>query len=258
MDDFELRFGGIARLYGREPLARLRRAHVAVIGVGGVGTWAVEALARSGVGTLTLLDLDDICVTNVNRQLHALDGQIGRSKIMAMADRARAIHPQIVLHLREEFFNAANADSLLKARFDCVVDAIDDVDNKCLLIAKCQEHGLPVIASGAAGGRRDPTQVRVTDLAQVTHDRLLQKVREVLRKRHGFPAKGRPFGVPAVHSPEPPRYPHSDGSVHCSKEAGTELKLDCNSGYGTASFVTGAFGFAAAAQAIEAVLQKPA
>jgi tRNA threonylcarbamoyladenosine dehydratase len=247
MDDFTTRFGGIARLYGRGGLERLRRAHVAVVGIGGVGTWVVEALARSGVGTLTLIDLDDVCVTNVNRQLHALENTIGRSKVEAMAERVRAIHPQASVHAVGDFFTAANAPRLLETRFDCVVDAIDTVPNKCLLIAHCHGRGLPVITSGGAGGRRDPTQVRVADLAQTTHDRLLQKVRDTLRREYGFPRGEKKFGVPAVFSPESPMFPQSDGTVCGTKEPGSELQLDCESGYGTASFVTGTFGFAMAA-----------
>jgi tRNA threonylcarbamoyladenosine dehydratase len=254
MDDYEMRFGGIARLYGRAALARLRRAHVCVVGVGGVGTWAVEALARSGVGELTLVDLDDVCVTNVNRQLPALDGQIGRSKVDAMAGRVQAINPQIRVHAIQEFFTASNAERLLSMPLDSVVDALDNVANKCLLIASCRARGVPVIASGGAGGRRDPTAVKVADLALTTHDRLLQKVRETLRKEHGFPRDGKTFGVPAVFSAEPPVFPQSDGTVCGTKEAGVELKLDCTSGYGTAGFVTGAFGFVAAAEAVKQIV----
>lgn len=254
MDDFDQRFGGIARLFGRDALQRLRRAHVCVVGVGGVGTWTVEALARSGVGELTLVDLDDICVTNVNRQIHALDGEIGRPKTEAMAARVRSINPRLRVHPVCEFFTPANAARLLETRFDCVVDAIDSVANKCLLIAMSKKRGLPVVTSGGAGGRRDPTQVKVADLAQTSHDRLLQKVRDKLRKEHGFPRGEKMFGVPAVFSPEPPLFPHSDGTVCGTKEAGADLKLDCHSGYGTASFVTGAFGFAMAAKAVELIV----
>jgi len=249
-----MRFGGIARLYGREGLARLRRAHVCVVGIGGVGTWAVEALARSGVGELTLVDLDDVCVTNVNRQLPALDGQIGRSKVDAMAGRIQLIHPQIRVHAVREYFTADNAERLLASPPDCVVDAIDNVANKCALIAACRARGIPVIASGGAGGRRDPTAVKVADLALTSHDRLLQKVRETLRREHGFARDGKAFGVPAVFSAEPPVFPQSDGTVCGRKEAGVELKLDCASGYGTAGFVTGAFGFAAAAEAVKRIV----
>ncbi len=254
MTDYEMRFGGIARLYGRDAMERIRSSHACVVGIGGVGTWAVEALARSGVGRLTLIDLDDICVTNVNRQLHALDGTIGRSKAAAMADRARAIHPACTVIVKEEFFTSANAASLLDEPFDCVIDAIDQVAAKCLLIAMCVRKGMPVVASGGAGGRRDPTQVKMADLAMTTHDRLLQKVRETLRKEHGFPRDGSIFGVPAVFSPERPMFPQSDGTVCGTKETGCELRLDCSSGYGTASFVTGTFGFVAAATAIDAML----
>ncbi|HWY78608.1 MAG TPA: tRNA threonylcarbamoyladenosine dehydratase, partial [Verrucomicrobiae bacterium] len=163
MSDLDERFGGIARLYGPEGLARLRRAHVCVVGIGGVGSWAVEALARSGVGELTLIDLDDVCVSNVNRQLHALDGQIGRPKVEVMAARACAINPECIVHPIAAFFTQANAKELLTPRFDYVLDAIDSSSKKCLLIASCREMGIPVLTAGAAGGRRNPALVRVAD-----------------------------------------------------------------------------------------------
>lgn len=261
MSDFDIRFGGIGRLYGANALEKLRRAHVCVVGIGGVGSWTVEALARSGVGKLTLIDLDEVCLTNTNRQVPAVDGAIGRPKAEVMAERARAINPDCRVHACVEFFSAANAHELLGEesdkpgtvtnRFDCVVDAIDNVTNKCLLIAACHQRGIPVVTTGGAGGRRDPTAIRVTDLAFTSHDRLLQEVRKQLRQAHDFPRDPKtPFNVPCACSTEPVVYPHSDGSVCATREAGTELKLDCNSGYGTASFVTGAFGFAAAALAV--------
>lgn len=256
MSDYETRFGGIARLYGTAGLDRLRLSHVCVVGIGGVGTWTVEALARSGVGTLTLIDMDDICVTNVNRQLHALDGNIGKSKVEAMSERVRAINPDAALNALTQFFTTETCDELLKPAYDCVVDAIDNVPNKCHLIAACRTRNIPVVTSGGAGGRRDPGQVKLDDLARTTHDRLLQKVRETLRKEHGFPKGDKQFGVPAVYSPERPQFPQSDGTVCGIKEAGSALKLDCNSGYGTATFVTGTFGFLAAAKAVEVCLGR--
>jgi len=254
MSDFDFRFGGIARLYGTEALARLRAAHVCVVGIGGVGSWAVEALARSGVGRLTLVDLDEVCVSNVNRQLHALNNEVGRAKVEVMAERVRGINPECNARPALQFFTAETATEFLSARYDFVVDAIDSVANKCLLIARCQEAGVRVITCGGAGGRRDPTQVRVTDLALTSHDRLLQKVRETLRKDFGFPRGERKFGVPAVFSPEPPVFPARDGTVCAQRPTeanGESLKLNCDSGFGTATFVTGTFGFAAAAHVVQ-------
>ena len=246
MTEYEARFNGVARLYGKAGLQRLEQAHVCVIGLGGVGSWAVEALARSGIGRLTLIDLDEICVTNVNRQLHALAGHVGRPKVEVMAERVRGINPQCAVQPIMEFFTESNAAALVALRPSAVLDAIDSVANKCRLIALCHKNGIPIVTCGGAGGRRLATAVRVSDLAQTTHDRLLQRVREGLRKEHGFPPGQKPFGIDAVHSAEPPVFPQSDGSVCARREEGSTLRLDCESGYGTASFVTGTFGFVAA------------
>ena len=247
MSDFETRFGGIARLYGKSGLEKLRRARVCVVGIGGVGTWSVEALARSGVGALTLVDLDEICVTNINRQLPALTETVGRSKTEVMAERIRAINPGCETVAEQKFFNTQTAAELLAPGFDFVLDAIDSVTNKVLLLAKCREQKIPVVSCGGAGGRRDATQVRVADLAKVSHDRLLAEVRKKLRREFQFPADGAPMGVDCVFSAEAPVFSQPDGSV-CENRAAAEdgTRLNCNGGLGSATFVTGAFGFAAA------------
>lgn len=253
MDLYEQRFSGIARLFGRPCLERLKRCHVAVVGIGGVGSWTVEALARCGVGQLTLIDLDSVCITNSNRQIHALSGQIGKEKARAMAERCRLINPEVEVTEVIEFFTAENAERLLKPDFDCVVDAIDSVAHKCALIAACREKGRRLVVSGGAGGKTDPTAVRRADLAVVTHDRLLKLVRKELRRSHGFPSESsrEPFGIPAIHSLESSRYPWADGSVCESPEPGQALRLDCASGFGSATQVTGTFGFAAAAEVVK-------
>lgn len=255
MSDFEQRFGGLARLYGNAGLERLRVAHVAVIGIGGVGSWAAEALARSGVGELTLIDLDDLCVTNVNRQIHAVTPEFGALKVEAMARRIREINPECRVHAVPEFFTSANADALLGRGFSCVLDAIDNVANKCLLLAGCRQRGISVVTTGGAGGRTDPTQLRVADLAQVTHDPLIRQVRRTLRREKSFPTDPQTdFGVPCVFSREHVRCPWKDGTVCATKEPGEDhLRMDCNSGYGSASFVTGAYGFAAAAEVVKSI-----
>jgi tRNA A37 threonylcarbamoyladenosine dehydratase len=260
MNDFETRFGGIARLYGNDGLRRLRAAHVAVVGIGGVGSWAVEALARSGVGALTLVDLDDVCASNVNRQIHALDGTIGQPKVAVMAERVRAINPECRVTAVQEFFTEANGRRLLdEMRPGCLIDAIDSVANKTLLIALGREKGIPLVCCGAAGGRREATAVRVADLSQVTHDRLLAEVRKRLRKEHGFPGDGKPMGIECVFSPEPPVFPSSDGSV-CSQRmpagSGDGTRLNCDQGLGSATIVTGTFGFAAAGQVVYRMAQS--
>jgi tRNA A37 threonylcarbamoyladenosine dehydratase len=247
MDDFAERFGGIARLYGVRGLEKLRAAHVCVVGIGGVGTWAAEALARSGVGAMTLVDLDEVCVTNINRQLHALTETVGRSKVAVMAERIRAINPGCRVAADQRFFNEQTADEVLSRKYDFVLDAIDSLANKVLLIARCRKLQVPLVACGGAGGRREATAVRSADLAQVTHDRLLAEVRRQLRREHGFPADGSAMGVECVFSAEPPVFPRPDGSV-CTQRTGPAdgTRLNCDGGFGSATFVTGAFGFAAA------------
>lgn len=249
--DYEDRFGGLGRLYGGEVLKRLRSANVCVAGVGGVGSWAVEALARSGVGKLTMIDLDDICVTNVNRQLHALDGKIGKSKVAVMAERVATIHPTCEVKCEEVFFTSANADVLLAPDFDFVIDAIDALEHKCLLLAKCRERGITVVTCGGAGGKSDPTAVKVADLRDATNDRLLRAVRRELKREFGFSRDElESFGIAAVYSTENAVFPWSDGTVYETSEPGTESRLNCDAGLGTASFVTGTFGFAAAGEVV--------
>ncbi len=239
------RFGGIARLVGAEGLQRLRAAHVCVVGIGGVGSWAAEALARSGVGALTLIDLDEVCVTNINRQIHALDGTVGRAKVGVMAERARLINPECRVTAVAEFFTEANAARLLAGNFNCVVDAIDAVGNKARLLGLCAQRGLPVITCGAAGGRLDATGVRLADLADATHDRLLAEVRRRLRQDYGFLSAGRRFHIPAVFAPEAPILPEPPACV-AEAQGDRPTRLNCERGYGSATFVTGTFGFAAA------------
>jgi tRNA A37 threonylcarbamoyladenosine dehydratase len=254
MSNYEARFGGISRLFSAEGLERLRKAHVCVIGIGGVGSWAAEALARSGVGTLTLVDLDDICVTNVNRQLHAVEGEVGSAKIDAMARRVAAINPACNVRPMHAFFTAASAAEILNSRFDYVLDAIDSPSKKCLLIVSCRERRIPIFVVGGAGGRRDPTALKIADLAFSSHDRLLAAVRSQLRGDFGFPrGEKNPFGVDCVYSTEPAAYPQVDGAICGKPEPGTSLRLDCESGYGTACFVTGTFGFVAAGYVVQKI-----
>jgi len=256
MDDFETRFGGIARLYGRSGLEKLRAAHVGVIGTGGVGTWAAEALARSGIGGITLVDLDEVCVTNINRQLHALTETIGRAKVEVMADRIRAINPECQVTAEQRFFNAQTSAELLAPNFDFVLDAIDDVANKVLLLVRCRETHVPVVACGGAGGRRELTSVRLGDLSQASHDKLLSEVRRRLRKDHAFPAEHHVMHIPCVYSVEKTVYPQPDGSVcELRNEADEGARLNCNGGLGSATFVTGAFGFAAAGLVVQKIAE---
>jgi len=249
------RFGGMGRLYGSRALERLARAHVAVVGVGGVGSWTVEALARSGVGRLTLIDMDDVCITNTNRQLPALEGEIGRPKVEVLAERVSRIYPGCVVEPVSEFFLESTADRLLASPFDWVVDAVDRAAIKTLLIVKARERGIEVLTVGGAGGRRDPTQVRCCDLGSTVGDVLLRQVRRALRRGYGWAnGVGNEYGVAAVYSAEPQMFPQEDGTV-CATKPGAEgnLRMDCASGYGAACFVTGAFGFAAAGEVVRRI-----
>lgn len=264
-EDYLQRFGGMARLFGAAALPRLHGAHVAVVGVGGVGSWVVEALARSGIGALTLVDLDDVCVTNTNRQAHALQGNFGRPKVAALAERVRAINPGCRVTEEPEFFTSASAERLLgavqpdrPARFDWVVDCIDRMANKALLIAACVQRGQPVLTVGGAGGKRDATQIRVADLGGSHGDDLLRLVRKKLRRDHGFAhGEGNDYGVPCVFSREKPVYPWADGTCASEPEPGTSLRLDCASGFGTGVFVTGVFGFVAAGEVVRRIAEAP-
>ncbi len=250
------RFGGIARLYGQPALDRFLSARVAVIGIGGVGSWAVESLARSGIGHLTLVDLDEICLSNVNRQLHAMDGQIGRQKTHSMAERVRAIHPGCDLKVLEQFFTERTAEAILSPGFDAVIDAIDHTPHKALLLADCHRLGIHTVTCGGAGGRRDPTRIRVRDLAYSGKDPLLLQLRRELRNRHGFPKTipGRepaPMGIEAVFSDEMQVFARCDGSVAGERPENGGLRLNCASGFGTATHLTASFGMIAAARVLE-------
>ena len=250
------RFRGIERLYGVGSVARLADVHVCVIGIGGVGSWVVEALARSGIGKLTLIDADEVCISNTNRQLHALDGQFGKAKVAVMAERARAIHPDIEIDAIEQFLTPSNLVSLLDRGYSLVIDCCDAFRVKVETIAWCRRRKLPLITCGSAGGRTDPTLIAVRDLAKTEHDAMLALVRKKLREEFNFPrGPKRYFGVQAVYSRENVRYPQADGSV-CGlrPEQGEALKLDCGGGRGAATHVTAAFAFAAVSRALAKVL----
>ncbi|WLI74722.1 tRNA cyclic N6-threonylcarbamoyladenosine(37) synthase TcdA [Halomonas alkalicola] len=251
-DDHDLRFGGIRRLYGSRAVERFRSAHVVVVGVGGVGSWTVEALARSGIGKLTLIDLDDVCVSNVNRQLHALDGTVGRPKVEVLAERCRAIQPGIEVVEEIAFVTPTNLAERIPEDADHLVDAIDSVVPKAALINWCKRRKLPITVTGAAGGQTDPTRIRVADLARTEHDPLLAKVRARLRRDFGFSRNPkRRFSVECVYSDEQLVYPSADGEVCLQKPgSGESTRLDCASGFGAATFVTGSFGFVAASRVL--------
>lgn len=245
--DLARRFAGVGRLYGQAGWKRLASAHVCVIGVGGVGSWAVEALARSAVGHLTLIDLDHIAESNTNRQLQALDPDWGMVKVEALRRRVEAINPACVVQTVDDFVTEDNVAELL-AGFDYVIDAIDSVRVKTAIAAHCVAVGLPLVCCGAAGGQLDPARILIDDLSRTVQDPILAKVRGNLRKQHGFPRDPkRRFGIPAVYSTEPLRYPDSA----CAPAAGPQ-GLNC-AGFGSSVCVTASFGFFAAAQVINAL-----
>lgn len=235
----ERRFGGLARLYGVEGASRIRSAHVAVIGIGGVGSWAAEALARSGVAQLTLIDLDHVAESNVNRQIHAVTDTVGQAKVLAMRDRIVQIHPGCAVHCVEEFVEPDNWPGLLTDPVDAVIDACDQMSAKVAIAAWARSSGALHMAVGAAGGKRHAHKVDVDDLSQVTHDPLLAQLRYQMRKHHGAPREGKRIGIACVFSREAVAPP--DASCNIAGD-GT---LNCH-GYGSVVSVTATFGQCAA------------
>ena len=252
-EDTGKRFGGIVRLHGPEAWDRIRKARVMVIGIGGVGSWAAEMLARSGIGTLHLVDLDDVCESNINRQIHALQSTIGKSKVSTMAARIREIAPECNVIEHHEFFTQRNAEQLINEDIDIVFDAIDSMRHKIVLLKRCRWMKIPLMVSGGAGGRKDPTRVKVEDMSRTRNDKLLQKIRKELRTQHKFPRDTKKkFGVPCVYSDELANLPFdADGS--CGVKEGESLRLDCESGFGTAGYVTSAFGIVAAGWIVDRI-----
>ena len=242
--DFERRFGGIARLYGDAALAAFRQAHICVIGVGGVGSWAVEALARSAIGRITLIDLDHLAESNVNRQIHALTDTLGQAKVTALAERIAQINPFCEVSEVEEFVTEDNLASLIvPGRFDYVIDAIDNARAKTALVVHCRAHQIPLVTIGSAGGQIDPTQITIIDLSRTEQEPLLARVRKRLRAHHGFPRGTKnKFGIDAVYSTEPLRHPELCAT---DDDALGITGLNC-AGYGSAVVVTASFGFVAA------------
>ena len=243
--DLERRFGGLRRLHGDAAYRRLRSARFAVVGLGGVGSWAVEALARSGAAGLTLIDLDQVSESNINRQIQALSTTVGMPKIEALKQRIALINPYCQVDLVEDFIDPDNIPQMIgTARYDYVVDAIDSVKAKAALIAYCSQHAIPLVVIGGAGGQLDPTKIEVRDLARTEQEPLLKKVRKILRARYGF-ARGEKnkYHIDAVFSMEPLRYP--DAGDACEVDANSITGLNC-AGFGSSMVVTATFGMVAA------------
>jgi tRNA A37 threonylcarbamoyladenosine dehydratase len=280
--DIERRFGGVARLYGANGLTKLQAAHVVVIGIGGVGSWAAEALARNAVGSITLIDLDNIAESNVNRQIHALEGSFGKAKVSAMRERILAINTLCHVREIEDFITPHNITQLLDFSCDCIVDCIDDAKAKIALAAFCKAKKIPLIMSGSAGGRLDATRIKTADLSLVMGDKLLAKVRNQLRRDHQFPKasggshqsskKSAKFGVSCVYSDELVLQPNTvcevenmhdinddalEANIHMAssdkKNPRAITGLNC-AGYGSSVSVTATFGFVAAGLALTILL----
>lgn len=254
------RFGGTARLYGQPALQLFAEAHVCVVGIGGVGSWAAEALARTGIGAITLIDMDDVCVTNTNRQIHALKETVGQAKTEVMAERILAINPECNVTCVDDFITAENTAELMGAGFTYVIDAIDSVRPKAALLAWCRRNKIPLVTTGGAGGQIDPTQIQVADLAKTIQDPLAARLRE--RLKHDFNivknSKGK-LGIDCVFSTEALMYPQPDGSVCASRSTAQGPKrMDCASGFGAATMVTATFGLVAVSHMLKKIMAKAA
>ncbi|QYF95704.1 tRNA cyclic N6-threonylcarbamoyladenosine(37) synthase TcdA [Massilia sp. PAMC28688] len=256
--DAERRFGGIGRLYGNPALARFRAAHVCVIGVGGVGSWVVEALARSAIGQLTLIDLDNVAESNINRQIQAMSDTIGMAKIDALAARIAQINPACRVNLVEDFIGPDNLDQMIAGRgYDFVIDAIDSVKAKAAVIAYCRQHAIPIMTVGSAGGQTDATRIEVRDLSKTEQEPLLKMVRKRLRSQYGFPRSIKTkFHVDAVFSMEPLTLPQDDTSCTIDGAEGV-TGLNC-AGFGSSVVVTATFGMIAAGHVLRKLAAPPA
>ena len=257
-EQYDLRFGGVKRLYGADASDILKRSHVCVIGIGGVGTWVAEGFARTGYGKITLIDMDDVCVTNTNRQAHALTETIGQSKTEVMADRLKAINPECIVNTIEDFVTRETVREHITDDFDYVVDAIDGVSSKAAIVAHCKRNKIKVICIGGAGGQIDPTMVTTGDLNKTHNDPLIRKLRATLRRHYGFSrTASRVYGVSCVYSTEQLRYPQADGTI-CQQKffADENANLDCSGGLGAAVMVTATFGFVAVAKVTEKLLRR--
>ncbi|MCB1607112.1 MAG: tRNA threonylcarbamoyladenosine dehydratase [Xanthomonadales bacterium] len=250
------RFAGLDRLYGAGSVASLAQSRVLIVGLGGVGSWTAEALARSGVGALGLLDGDEICLTNVNRQLQALSSTVGKGKAEVLANRLSEINPNARIEPFADFLTPSTLDQWLGRGWDLVIDAADAFRVKVETVAYCRRRKQDLVVVGSAGGRVDPTLIRRRDLSRTEHDALLALVRKKLRADHAFPRnQDRYFGIPAIYSLENVRYPQADGSV-CGLRpaAGGDGKLGCEGGLGASTMVTASFGMLAASVAVERLL----
>lgn len=249
---YQRRFGGIARLYGEDNLNRFRQAHVCVVGVGGVGSWTVEALARSGIGQLTIIDLDNIAESNINRQLPALISLIGKPKVDAIAERINDINPECSVNCIEDFVDADNITNIFAQPFDFVIDAIDQVRVKAAMAAYFISRQQPFVVSGGAGGQKNAGLIQRADLSKVTHDRMLANLRYTLRKQFGFSRNSKDnMRISCVYSTENITPPQSG---LCLSDQTAPQGLSC-AGYGASMVVTASFGLLCAQACLEHLCQ---
>jgi len=252
-------FAALPRVYGQGASRFLPRLRVCVVGVGGVGSWAAEALVRSGVGHVTMIDHDDVSIGNVNRQVHAMGDTVGHSKVDLMRERLQRVSPVCEVVAVDDFLAERNLEEHLEHDFDVVIDAIDSIRFKAAMIAFCKRRKIRIVTTGGAGGRTDPLGVGISDLSRTRGDALAAKVRQRLRSAHGFSSNPRrSFGVDCVHSREQPVYPDGRGEVTQSRPGVPGVRLDCDMGYGSVVFVTGTFGFVAASRALSRALDARA
>lgn len=250
VDNYEQRFGGIGRLYTPEGLAKLRQSHVCVIGIGGVGSWAVEALARTGIGKITMIDMDDICVTNINRQIHAMTGTVAQLKTETMKERVEKINPECVVEIIDDFITPENIPEYLNRGYDYVLDAIDSVRTKVALIAYCKRNKIKLITTGGAGGQTDPSQIQIADLSKTIQDPLASRVRSLLRKEYNFSQNPkRKFGIDCVFSTQPLIFPKMGEGCEVS------ATMNCANGFGAVTMVTATFGFFAVSRLVDKLLK---
>ncbi len=256
--DYLQRFGGLARIFGEQALLHLQQAHFCIVGVGGVGSWAAEATARSGIGRISLIDHDDISIGNTNRQLHTLVGNIGLSKVDVLRERILQINPHCECQAIDDLVTRGSLQKFQFDQYDYVVDAIDNASHKLSLVHHCRRHKIPLISTGGAGGQTDPTKIAVADLTQTYNDPLLAKVRANLRNQLGYTRNPkRRFGIDCVFSSEQAVYANADGSVgHAKPLAGERTTLDCAGGLGSFVAVTACFGFTAVSHAIRRYLRR--
>ena len=255
---FEHRFDGISRLYGLENTEKIKKSRVAIIGIGGVGSWTAEALARAGIGSITLIDWDDVCYSNINRQIHALSNTVSKSKVDVLTERIHLINPECKVEPNREFYTPENADRLISKNLSYVIDAIDKKNTKIHMINYCLKNDIPIILSGGAGGKSDPNKIKISDLGDSINDPLLAQIRKQLRRDLNLPKEKKiKFKIPCVYSSESMKYPDKDGYVTSKKPEKNQSKnLDCTYGIGSITHITGIFGFKLAGYVINSLVSQ--